>query len=496
MRIKNKIANINFLDYLPLIMFIAFSFLFTFMLTLGPKLDYDVWFHIRAGEYFFNTGTPPTIPIDSWYALSQEVYWVSHEWLFGVFIYWLMEFSPQLVNLLSTIILSTIVAMVAYYNRKLFIENPSISYIGIIILSFVIKTGNAPRPHLIAYFLTFFLFVILRKDAEEEGNSIFWLLPMTLAWVNLHGGSYILLFLFLFLNIISGFFDFQLGKIVFKKSSRAHQFKRIGVFIVSLVLVGFNAHGIHMYLYPFTNFADNLMQGNITEWAAPDLKVSWQVYLYIAMALYVSALISTKKEIKAIDFLTGFAYIYLTLRSIRFAPQMAIVVMMIVANYTDSIDFAFLRFSKRLILFFSTAMLMISVFSLVPTIATYKEQELFIYSHFPTNELIESIREISPERLYNPYNSGGYLMYKDISVFIDGRADIYTSINLRDGFILNRGGASYLTLIDKYDFDYMLVNKNSTLDALLKANEELFVVVKDDVKFNLYQVIKQNEENN
>lgn len=56
------------------ICYIGFAFLFTAGLTLGTKTDYDIWFHLRAGEYFFQTGSAPTIPIDAWYAQAQNIY--------------------------------------------------------------------------------------------------------------------------------------------------------------------------------------------------------------------------------------------------------------------------------------------------------------------------------------------------------------------------------------------------------------------------------------
>lgn len=289
-------------------------------------------------------------------------------------------------------------------------------------------------------------------------------------------------------------FEFDLGKIEFKKSSPNHQLKRIIVFIVGMVCVGLNAHGIHMYLYPLSNFADNLMQSSISEWASPDLKVSWQIYLYLTMAIFVSALIATQKKIRAVDFLTGFAYIYLTLRSIRFAPQMAIVVMMVVSDYTDSVDGWFGQFSKKLTITFSALMLVIGAFSLIPSVTTYSERELFVLNRFPTDALIETIKDIKPERLYNPYDAGGYLTYKGIDVFVDGRADIYTTINLKDALSLNKGGYNYLELVEKYDFDYMLVFARSTLDALLKANPHRFVEIYTEEKFILYRVIQTIDE--
>lgn len=399
-----------------------------------------------------------------------------------------MNISPYLVNMMSPIMLSLVVGLVAFYCKELFYRNPALAYVGIILLAFVVRLGNTPRPHLVAYIFTFLLFAILRKDSEEEGNVVYWILPLTVAWVNLHGGSYLLIFVFLFINILSGLFTFNLGKISFKKSSKNQQLKRVAVLIVGLALVIINAHGYRMYLYPITNFADTLMQGSISEWFAPDLKQPWQIYIYIMMAIFVSALMSTKKEIKAVDFLTGFAYTYLTLRSIRFAPQMAIVTIMIVGSYTDSLDAYIKDFNKKLIMFMCIAMFLISGVSAAFSLTNVRAENLFNLSQFPTDQLIEKIKEIEPERLYNPYNSGGYLTYRGISVFVDGRADIYTSINLSDSLRLNRGSYDSIQLIKKYDFDYMLVFRQSTLDALLGYNEDMFTLIESDERFHLYKV--------
>lgn len=486
-KIINRFKPLN-IKRVAVLMFVAFAFLFTVSLTLGQKFDYDIWFHYRAGKYFFDNGVAPTVPIDSWYAMSQNIYWVSHEWLFGVMVYVLMNISPYLVNILPTFMLSGIVALVAYYNRKLFVENPPVAFLSIMVLSMVIKMGNTPRPHLFAYLFTFLLFVILRKDAENKGNIVYWLMPLTVVWVNMHGGSYILLFVFLAFSILTSLFDFELGKITFTKAPAKHQIKRLIVFVVSFALVGLNAHGSRMYIYPLTNFADNLMQSNISEWGAPDLKVAWQIWIYVAAALYVCALIATRKKIKVIDMITGFAYLYLTLRSIRFAPQMAIIGVMVIGQYADSLDFV-KPFANRLLLLFASMMLFISSISVIPEASIYLSREPFSYHNFPSDEMIELIKEIAPERLYNPYDAGGYLTYRGVMVFVDGRADIYTYHNLADALSLNRGSSAYMDYIRKYDFDYMLVFKGSVLDTYLGLNNgDIFENVATDNKYVLYKV--------
>lgn len=222
------------------------------------------------------------------------------------------------------------------------------------------------------------------------------------------------------------------------------------------------------------------------------MKVGWQIYIYVTTALFFTALIATNKKIKAFDLITGMAYIYLGFRSIRFAPQMTVVIMMIVGNYIDSLSFMNV-FSKKLTIFFSVSMITISIISIIPGITEFNQKPLFGLDKFPSDNMIETIKEINPERFYNPYNCGGYLTYKGLDVFIDGRADIYTTINLKDALDIQRGNYKYQELIEKYNFDYMLVQTASVIDTYLKLDMSKYELILDENGYRLYRIITESE---
>ena len=78
-------------------------------------------------------------------------------------------------------------------------------------------------------------------------------------------------------------------------------------------------------------------------------------------------------------------------------------------------------------------------------------------------------------RLYNFYDYGGYLIYKNIPVFIDGRADFYSDIgSYRDYFRLTHLEDGYEKVLDTYAFDGFLVKKSTRLyDYLIKENYKI-----------------------
>lgn len=68
------------------------------------------------------------------------------------------------------------------------------------------------------------------------------------------------------------------------------------------------------------------------------------------------------------------------------------------------------------------------------------------------------------------YDYGGELIYNDISVFIDGRADLYSKYNYKDYLKISKLEGNFNKMIEKYDFDYFLVDKKYPINNYLKDN--------------------------
>jgi hypothetical protein len=110
---------------------------------------------------------------------------------------------------------------------------------------------------------------------------------------------------------------------------------------------------------------------------------------------------------------------------------------------------------------------------------------------FSTNiseELVSVLKSENPSRLFNMYDYGGELIYNDIPVFIDGRADLYTKYNYKDYLNISNLNGDYVKLIEKYNFDYFLVDKDYSINTYLKYNNQYEVIYKDK-KVLLYKKI-------
>lgn len=102
-------------------------------------------------------------------------------------------------------------------------------------------------------------------------------------------------------------------------------------------------------------------------------------------------------------------------------------------------------------------------------------------------------------RIYNEYNYGSYLLYKDIPVFVDSRADLYTpEFNggkdiFKDFLNISNIGVYYEDKFKEYDFTHVIVYKSAKLRMLISRDpnyEELYI----DNNFAIYKRNTPKEE--
>lgn len=470
--------------------------IFTYAASISFIRDYDYFFHYYTGEYIIENHIIPTMAIGSWYGLANDLIWISHEWLFGVLAYVITNVaSEQVFCVLSYILLIGVLLYVVYTQRNRFKRSNIILALLMIGMSAkMMVLGMSPRPHIFGYWFTVFLYVILNRDNEKEGNAIFLLLPLTLLWVNFHGGSYLLLFVMAIMSFVLKTFSYdkETQKIHFHWTKQNK--KRWLVLLLCFLLVIINGHGINMYLYPLTNMGDEVMQTSIKEWYAPDLKVSKYLPYYLVMAMTAACFVFTKKKIRLFDLFFWLGFMYLGFRSVRFIPQVCLVSCLVAFRYSDE----FLRFNLKdrvlrpLLLFITGCVLVVGLARLgtslmVPSVFT-------IYrGFFPSDEIIEKIKEENPQRLFNDYGYGGYLLYQHIDTFIDGRADIYSKYNLEDYVDMLQFQDGALDLLEEYNFDYFILS-DCPLNEYFKGVPEKYKLIASDEESFFYKAVVEKIE--
>ena len=304
------------------------------------------------------------------------------------------------------------------------------------------------------------------------------MLPIvTLLWANFHGGSSNLSYIFCLIFVIVGLFKFNCMKIEATRLNKKQIIKYLSVALICALVICINPHGVKMLVYPYTNIMDSVMLNFISEWQPTVLSNASHYPYFILVVFIVFVMLFSKEKIKFIDLALLGVSVFLGLKSIRFWGYTYILMNYVVFNYvpTRKVD----RGTTRILFMLGAVFLGIFISNYDMLAKEYNKTVI-------SKEMIETIKKESPERLFNMYDYGGELIYNDIKVFVDGRADLYSRYNLDDYSKISMLNGDYVKLIEKYNFDYFLVTKEYPITTYLHYNDN-YEVILDDEKMILYK---------
>ena len=447
------------------------------MCLINFKIDPDYLWHLKAGEYMFKNGILRH-DIFSWSVHGR--YWMSHEWLFEILIYFLkIVFGKAHIFIYCFSTTLILIFIMFFTNKRNIMKNLTFSIFWFALFILCMFYVQA-RPHMISFiFLSLTIYFLYDLYKNESSKKIYFLPLISILWANIHGGSSNLPYLFCFIFIISGLFDFKFSKIRFKKLNKIQLKKYLIVMILCMIAVCINIHGLKMFIYPYQNMMDKKMIENIIEWRSTSLN-ELSNYIYILFVVFITmVMLLSKRKMEFIDFiLFGFS-VFLGLKSIRFWFYTYIIMSYCIYNYIgryeDDIKILKIGVSCFVILF-------VTIFS----INVHKFFPKHYYFLLESKD-IEYIKSLNSQKLFNTYNYGGDLIYNDIPVFIDGRADLYSKDIFGDYLSISNSDGDYYVMMRKYDFDYYLVEGGSNIDYYLTYSGDKYMLLYSNKNVRIYK---------
>ncbi|MCR5837574.1 MAG: hypothetical protein K6G88_13830 [Lachnospiraceae bacterium] len=497
---SKKIFNLSIYSMLIFAICLA-TLIYAFSLGINGN---DFWWHLKSGEWIVNNKSVPTTDIFSWYTAPLHTKWISHEWLSEVIFHLIMKGTGVvgifLLALLTAVILYVLFVKAAGENMN---NNYLISFTACIFFACLMYIYCYGRPQIFSFLLLSVELHILYTFHKNPDTKFIWIIPVLgLIWSNIHGGSSNVVYILPVIFLVSGVFDIRIGKIIFQKYTFSQIKKLIGVIILSVIALCINPHGIGMLLYPLSNMNDSLMLKMIVEWAAPDAKKVEQLFFFYFPVISVSLiLILTKKDIDGIDFLIYGFFTYMFFRSTRFIVFFVIAAGFYMFKYVSKpkkqVTYDGTRSEKMVAgILFGLAVIM-ACFGLYNCTVTYHSKRGLIAKAM-NDDFIKLVKEEKPERLLNDYNYGETLIYNDIPVFIDSRADVYTGeifsdysklymLKLNDG---DNNDETVEEILSKYNFDAFLLSNSSPLVTYLYDHKDKYEMIKTSKTTSYFKVIK------
>lgn len=485
---KQKINKLTAIQLFR-IMLLAAVVSITFFCFSNGICGNDFWWHIKVGECICTHGKIPTSDIFSWYGIANNFPWTAHEWLSEVIYYLIFNAFGEMGMFIFSIGLAFMMEWLLYKKCKAYFErNVIISGLYFVLFAVLTSVFFYGRPHMMSFFLLYIEMDCLYTYYDDRSSKKIYLIPLIAClWSNMHGGSSNLAYILCIIFLVCGLFNFKWGCIESKRESKSYLMRMLGITIASIFAILVNPVGFKVLKYPYESMGDKFQLTVISEWAPPDAKNIGNIVLFfLPIALFLLCMFAEKKLIRMIDLMIMGIFIFLFLRSMRFIALWYIVVPFCGFRYLIPCRLKEVRnnWQKVILIVFILILLSPIPVSINSIKRTYSNGNLI--SKVLDKDIIEIVKHENPKRIYNDYNYGESLIYNDINVFVDARADLYSKDNLlKDAIALmkltptdeNNIELNVEELVHKYNFDGYLIEKTRPLYIYLKSHSEKYVMV-------------------
>ncbi len=520
------------------------------------SMQNDTFYNIKCGEYLVQNGIfNQTEDPFSWHDLSYTwPHWLFDILVYLLYTacgnFW--EVGIYIATMICTAILGLSLYKLCLQMTK---NNKVISFLAVLCGLYVIKPYIAARAQLITFILfiweIFFIEKLLETNKKRYGAGI---LIIAFLIVQLHCAVFPMIFVFaapyiveyLYVVLVDLCLDeklFRLGvKIVKKftnskekiekldnlidksqKNEESRKIKRekqrknpykvitsknkavitLIIFLIIALLIGFiNPMGTGAFTYTY-----KIYQGNTTSSINEHLPLTLadNTPYAVMLVFIIIALVLFDVKVRLSDLFMLAGTIFLSFNARR---QVSLVVIMgmpilakIIAGFFDKYDEKLCDIIKKLATSCIGIIIVVGVVTLIgEDIYEDKNGSDYIsresYPVDATEWLIAYMEEndISKEdlHLYNEYNYGSYLLFKEIPVFIDSRCDLYTpefgssDDIFTDALAVPALNSNYEEIFEKYDVRYVMLECSSSVNNNLHddINYELLY---DDGDFAIYK---------
>jgi hypothetical protein len=313
-------------------------------------------------------------------------------------------------------------------------------------------------------------------------------------WVNLHGG-FAIAFILMICYAVGEVFN----RLTSTDPAADHQnwgpvrqlVTAIGVCLVVMVI---NPQTWRMWLYPFQTVGIGVLRDFIAEWQSPNFHQTIIQPFMVMLLLLIAAIARSGRRVDWTDLALVGALTTMSFLAVRNIAIFAVICTPILVRYGQlALEAQFGRLSlgqqRRLptpfyLLNWGLLSLVLlgglaQIFATLTPAALRKAEN----ERFPA-AAVEFIRANRPPGpLFNSYNFGGYLIYQlwpDYPVFVDGRTDLYDDQFLRNYLKTALAHPNWQAQLEQYDIRLILIEKNSPLDAALKATPDWNLIFEDE----------------
>ena len=444
----------------------------------GFFLDNDFWFLCNLGKTIVSNGFIQT----ELFTFHKGLFFIPQQWLTDVIFYYIYNYFGIygmygliiVSNLLFIILLNKICSLYTNNNKlKLF----AIIFVDLLLFNLFFFT----RPQLFDIFIISLELYLLELYVKSNNYKYLFGVPiLSLLFINLHASMWLLFFVFLVPYFVECLFH------IFLKKKEYSIIPLVIVTVISFIVGFINPYGLEAILYLFGSYGImeiNSIVGEMNPIIIYELigKILFFIVFVIIYSFYYN-----KGHNKLRYFLLFIGTLYLSLSHFK-----GLLFFFVCLPFIICYNFKNTKIIKQ-----NCALTYEKVIYLILIIS------MFVYILFFTNieegnsydSFVNYLNDNASKdiKLYTNYDSGNYFEFNGYKCYIDTRAEVFLKANNRkeDIFIeyykLSNGLLNIDSFLDKYDFDYLLVEKSMDrfLYNYLNNSDDYKLILSDKIKYN------------
>ncbi len=445
---------------------LASVFVPIFLMALIKIGDYDIWYHLKAGEYILATGSINNL--DPFSYTTPNLPWPVHSWLATVIYFKAYSLAGVSGLIVFNALLITLSFFIILLTMRLYMKEPGELLFGVMVLivaAFAIRFRMWLRPHVFEFlFLASVVYIL--NAYKSRGKNLLFLLPLIqIVWVNTHG-SYILGIVTVCIYIAGGF----AGRVLYGPSD-AMPFKRFvsvmaAVLIADVVATMVNPDTYNTLISTFSILSPSMQ--NINEFQPLKLHHLWGYEmrytwgLSVLFILGVAGFAFNRKKIDITDILLFFAFFVMAVKGIRYIAEFSIIAAPIACKNLCAPAYKVLKRIERPAAALLAAFLLLAVTPFIATSKTYKVGLGVKDNIFPEKALNFIEKAGIQGNMFNSYSFGDYIIWKTFparKVFIHGhsRSEVFPQDFYQEYLDAHTSLEAWDALTGKYDVSYAVL---------------------------------------
>jgi len=478
--------------------------------------DGDTGWHIRTGDYILQHHAVPRVDIFTF--TRPNAPWFAWEWLSDVLFSQVHQaWGVKGISLLAGVVLCAMAAVL--FSHMLWSGGNLFLALGAASLA----TGAAfvhflARPHVFTFLLLAVSLWLLARDRRRPDGVIWLLAPISVIWVNLHGG-FLALIVCLGLTAAGYGLEWLFGGGTESRISLQRYSILAGVCSLATLV---NPYGYNLHLHILEYLRNSFVMDLVDEFQSPKFRgenmLQYEFLLFAALAL-AGVLLSKKRFVEALLILF---WAQASLSSVRHVPIFVIVVAPILVRELSQAWDVWSRYKTRnsvagilrdLATEFGGKSLRVTIWGPITVLGLVLSMTVakgdawpadFPKIKFPVSMIDQYADRLAPvagqmPRIFTSDQWADYLTYRfypRIRIFVDGRSDLFGPALGKEYVQAAGGHYQWERVLNRYNIEIAMVPIDWPLTELLKRDTG-WRLLKDDGFAILFErrtpVLKETE---